>query len=288
MFYDQYITYFQAFCAHSLGLHSLSDCLEVMSFITITYLCLNWLKQDHTKNLLLGSYAYFCLLVVAHLSFCNILFATMLFGAPICIVFALIIHQKQLQKNFVLATKQQFSLAITPQKNWIETLIQSCLIASHQQKKITCIIERSQNLGPLLDTPFLLQLPIQQDIIPFLLASSKITDHSIFWIHESGIIESVNVTWSNVLKNEIIIKPHTTTALTHEAALLLTAKTDALIFSLHTAADTHTIWYQGTSLKQATIQHVLQSVKNIISTPSTTPVILKKRTDHDQSSAFTS
>lgn len=287
MFYQDFFIYFFTMCTQTLGLYSIQDYIELLVFIVIIYKTLNWLKQDHTNNLLLGSYAYFAMLLFSYSSNCTILFSTLLFAMPLCIMFALIAHQKQLQKNFILSTKQQFVSTSLPQKNWIENVIQSCLIACHHNKTIVCIIERSQDLNPLLQTPFLLHIPIQQDIVSFLLASTKVTDNSMLLIHESGIIQSINVTWSQLLLNELIIQPTNSKNLTHEAALILTQKTDALLFTISTNTDHHTIWYQGACLKQTTIQQLLIYIKNILSTTHV-PVLLKKRINHDQSSSFTS
>src|SRR5690606_24231974 len=154
----------------------------------IIYRCLIWLKQDHTKNLLLGSYAYMGMLVFANLSSCDVLFSALFIGAPICALFAITIHQKQLQKNFLLSSKAPRHFSFVSAKNWLESIIQSCLIASYNKKKIICIIERTQHLQPLLQAPFMLQVPIQQEFTNLLLGSDKITEQSILWIHESGII----------------------------------------------------------------------------------------------------
>lgn len=286
MFYQDCCTYFFNMCKQTLGLYSIQDYIELLVFVGIIYKILSWLKQDHTNNLLLGSYAYFAMLLLSYNISCTILFSTLLFAMPLCIIFALIAHQKQLQKNFILSTKQPFIATSLPQKNWIENVIQSCLVACHQKKTVVCIIERSQNLNPLLQTPFLLHIPIQQDIVSFLLASTKITENSMLLIHESGIIQSINVTWSQLLLNELIVQPTNSKNLTHEAALVLTQKTDALLFTISTNTDHHTIWYQGTCLQQTTIQQLLICIKNILSTTHV-PVLLKKRINHDQSSSFT-
>ena len=260
MFCQQYLKYIIEFNEQILGLYYIQDFLEVAIFISLTYKCLTWLKQDNTKNLLLGSYLYISLVVFSYLTSCNILFFTLMLAMPICILFVLVIHQKQLQKNFLLSSKTNIVLTSTPQNNWLESFIQSCLISSHNKKDLTCIIERSQNLQPLIKSPFILNLPIQKEITNLILASSKINDQSLFWINESGTIQSINVEWSDLLLSELIIKPNNNSTLSNEAAILLTQKTDALIFSIHTLSDTHTIWYKGTCIKQATIPQLLKFI----------------------------
>lgn len=287
MFCQQYISIFANFFAQTLGIYMMQDCLEIIIFILITYKSLTWLKQDHTKNLLINSYLYISLLIFAYISSCFILFHTLLVFAPISIIFTIIVHQKQLQKNFILSSKTHLNLQKNPRENWLEILLQSCLYASHKKKNIICVIERSQHLQDLLHYPYLLQIPIQQDITNLLLSSNKITDHCILWIDEQGIIQSINVLWSKTLLNELIIKPKDPQLLLHEAALLLTEKTDAIIFSINITSDTHAIWYQGSHLKHNTAQHLLQFINKILNAPTMSSINLKERKNHDQSNSFT-
>ena len=282
MFCQQYLKYIIEFNEQILGLYYIQDFLEVIIFISITYKCLIWLKQDNTKNLLFGSYLYISLIIFSYLTSCNILFFTLMLAMPICILFVLVIHQKQLQKNFLLSSKTNHVFASMPQKNWIDSFVQSCLIASHNKKNITCIIERSQHLQPLLKPPFMLYIPIQQEITNLILESNKINEQSLFWINESGIIQSINVEWNDLLLSEIIIKSNNNKTLSNDAAMLLTEKTDALIFAIHTLSDTNTIWYKGTCIKQATIQQLLKFIHKVLDPQSTNPIILKKRINNDQ------
>ena len=281
MFCIQSLKSFIEFIQKNFGLYYFQDFLEILIFSIITYKCLIWLKQDNTKNLLLGSYLYISLIIFSHLTSCNILFTTLLITAPIVILFIIVIHQKQLQKNFVLSSKTNLIISSEKQTNWLETFIQSCLIASHNKKNITCIIELSQNLQTLLKTDFILNIPIQHEFINIILSSNKITDKSIFWINQAGTIYSANVSWSNLLLNELIIKPNNNFTLSYEAAMLLTQKTDALIFSINAHSDTHTIWYKGNCIKQATIQQLLKFIHKVIDTQLNQSIILKRRINND-------
>lgn len=267
MFYSQYIAYIQEFGAELLNLYTLQDYIEVTFFIFITHKALFWLKQDHTKHLLLTSYAYFSLLATTYLTSCSVLFVTLLLIAPAYIVFCIVIHQKQLQKNFISSSKKYFTPHTAPPKNWLENLIQSCLIASHNKKNITCIIERNQSLQALLNATITLQTPIQKKTTNFILASEKIDQNCLLWTQSSGIIQGINVQWSSFLTDEILVKPKDTLALYYEAALLLTEKTDAIIFAINTTSDMHTIWYQGKCIQQVSVQQLLNFIKKIIQEP---------------------
>lgn len=283
MFYHQWAGYITEFCSEMLHIYSWQDYIEIAFFIFITHQALQWLKQDHTKHLLATSYAYFTMLFMSYYFNCTTLFTTALFVAPAYMVFCIVVHQKQLQKNFVLPSKKFFTPVTTPQKNWLETLIQSCLITANHKQHITCIIERNDNLQVLLQAPFNLELPIQEDIANLLLASNNIHADSICWVHQSGVIHSINVRWSSFLTNQILVQPaNTAQALTHEAALLLSQKTDALVFDISTTNDLHTIWYQGNCMKRLTMPQLLMFIKKVLNEPQTNTEVIKKGETYDQ------
>jgi len=288
MVYAEYLTFMQELCADLLGLYLYQDYLEVIFFIFVTYQCLSWLKQDHTKHLVFASYSYFSLFAFSYYFSCTILFSTLLMLTPVCLMLCIIIHQRQLQKNFVLPSTKYATTKTIPHKNWIDTLIQSCLIASHHNKHISCILERNDHIHSLLHAPFVLQLPIQKDITDLLLASTNIHDHSLLWANHSGMIQSINVSWSSFLLNELFITSKTDSSIIHhEAATLLTQKTDALVFEINTTKDTNTIWYQGKCMQHVTVQQLLIFVKEVLHhTQPPKPSI--KRKNHDQTTHTTS
>lgn len=281
--YNTYLfTYITEFFSELLGLYTIQDYIEVIFFVTVVHQTSMWLKQDHTKHLLLGAYSYCALAAFSYATSCTILLSTLVCLLPAGIIFWIVIHQKQLQKNFVLPSKKYFTPTTTPQKNWLDSLIQSCLIASHRKKNITCIIEYNNTLTSLLHSPYMLHLPIQQEITNLILSSEHVTNQSVLWANQSGIIQSVNVTWNTFLKNEILVKTEDDLSLQHEAALLITQKTDALIFSINTTTDAHTIWYQGKCLHQISVKQLLLFIKNKSYQQPSSHNALKKGTRHDQ------
>lgn len=282
MSFHELLLFLQELGANLLGLYLYQDYIEVTLFILATYKTLTWLKQDHTKQLVLGSYAYFCTLSLSYYFSCTILFSTLLVLTPALIAFAIIIHQKQLQRNFILPSKKYVTPQAIPHKNWFNILIQSCLQVSHQQKHITCIIERTDHLFALLQAPFVLQLPIQQDITKLILSSNSVNNDSILWINQSGIMHSINVVWKPLLIEETFISDQTKqSVINHEAATLLTAKTDALVFEINASTNTHTIWYQGKCMQNTTVQELLLFVKEVLRFTHT-PKSLIKRNVNDQ------
>ncbi|MBM18138.1 MAG: hypothetical protein CL947_03685 [Epsilonproteobacteria bacterium] len=282
MLYEQLLTHIKEFGAELLGLYLIQDYFEIIFFILITYKFLSWLKQDNTQQLLFTFYTYFSLITITYFSSCSILFSTLLYFGPVYIVFCIIAHQKQLQKNFVLPSKKYFTPTTIPEKNWLASLVQSCLQASHKQKNIFCIIEKNYNLSALLQTKYMLQLPVQKDIINLLLTSQDVQNNTLLWVHHSGLIQSINAKWNDLIINEMLIEPKDTTTLNHEAALIMTQKTDTLIFSIDTISDTHTVWYGGKCLKQVSVQQLLNFTEKTLYDVATNTSIIQKRNPDDQ------
>ena len=255
-------TYLFEFCGQQLGLYTYQNYIELSLFIMVTYKSFTWLKSDHTKPLLLYSYGYFALLFTSYYLSCIILFYTMLLFAPALIIFCIVIHQKQLQKNFVLSSSKHLTPETIPHKNWLEVLTRSCLLASYQKKQIMCVVERKDHLGALLQAPYMLHLPIQQEITDLLLSSTALANPTILWVQRSGIIHSINVMWQKNLTQELLLLDEKD--MHQQAAALLTKKTDAFIFLINASSNQHALWYQGKCLQLITIDQLLKCAKEIM------------------------
>jgi len=257
--------YIFEFCGQLLGLYTYQNYIELFLFIVATYKSFVWLKNDHTKPLLLYSYGYFALLFTSYYFSCSILFYTMLLCAPALVVFCIVAHQKQIQKNFVVSSSKHVTPQTIPNKNWLEILTRSCLVASYQKKQIMCVVERADHLGTLLHAPYMLQLPIQQEITDLLLSSTALNNPTILWVQRSGVIHSVNATWQkNLTKELLLLNDQDVLAQNHEAATLLTKKTDAFIFLINASSNQHELWYQGKCLQLITIDQLLKCGKEIM------------------------
>ncbi|MCX5923683.1 MAG: hypothetical protein NTU89_03915 [Candidatus Dependentiae bacterium] len=260
------------FCAQQLGLYTYQNYIELFFFVLITNKTLTWLKKDHTKHLLFYTYSYFALLFASYSFSCTILFSSMIIFSPALVIFCIVIHQKQIQKNFVFASLKQVSPSTIPDQNWLEVLIRSCLLSSYQKKQLICIVQRFDHLGTLLQAPYELNLPVQQDIVDLILASNDLDNPSILWADQSGILCSVNVKWKKLLSEEVFMfdKQSELHPLTHHHATIsmLTKKTDSFAFLINASTGEHALWYQGKCCKQITIDQLLKSCKQIINLSS--------------------
>lgn len=280
MFLKLPFTHLQEFFADQLGLYCFQNYLEVLIFSFAIYHILKWLQQDHTKHLVLYVYGYASLMMTSQFMGCLTLFWTMFIIMPVAMLVCVVIHQKQLQKNFILASSKDLTPHTLPTKNWLDLFIRSTLLLSYQNKQLYCIIERNNHLAPLLDAPCNLYLALQQPIIDLILSSAALNRSSIVWLTDFGILNSVNATWQKILSNEILTPENQ--PLHHAEILLLTSKTDALVWSIDPTTKLAMLWYQGKSMQKLTIDQLVTSCKQILYKNEETKLFNKQGQNNEQ------
>lgn len=265
------------FGADQLGLYTFQNYIEVAVFSFIMYKILAWLAQDHTKHLLLYVYAYATIMMTSYATSCTTLFWTMFLCIPIAMLASIVLHQKQLQKNFILASSKNLTPHTMPAKNWLGLFIRSCLLAAYQKKQLFCIIQRSDHLEPILHNHCPLHLVLQQNIIDLILSSSAINNPSVIWLTQKGILNTVNATWKETLSNQILSShAHHN----HAEITLLTSKTDALVWSIDPTSKMAMLWYQGTFMQQLTIDQLIKSCQQILNQKIQNQPLIKEGTIH--------
>lgn len=252
------------FANNYLQIYSTSDCIEILFFIFVMFKIAVWLNKDHTKPLLLYFYSYFATLFSAYYFQLPTVYHLMLVTAPIYFILLIVHHQKNLQKNFILTKNKALSPTKTSHKEWLETLVRSCLIASHHRKNITCVIEQLDSLDTLIDKPFVIDIPIQKKIIDMLLESVSYDDNKLITIDRNGTIMSINALWSDLIANELIFSHIHERQLPKEYAKVATAKTDAILLHINSEHQHHFIAHQGKIIENITIDQALKLIKKLL------------------------
>ncbi len=256
---------FQQFFTDQLGLYSIQNYGEVLIFSFIIYKMLRWLQKDQTKQLVLYVYAYTGCMITSYAFSFSTLFFTLFFMAPIAMLLCIIAHQKQLQKNFLVASNVDFNMNRLPTKNWLQLFIRSCLLVAYQKKNIICIMQRSDNLSEIIESSCNLYVPIQSNILDLLLLSNALHQPSIFWITDFGFINGVNVTWKPILKNQLLSDQHEHTALLK----LITTSTDAFAWTIDPNNRLASLWHQGKVVHNLTIDQLLKTCHTILQKKNT-------------------
>lgn len=253
-------SYIHEFCADKLGIYSIQNYLEI-TFLSFTmYKILKWLQQDHTKRLVIHMYSFASILIAAYIFQCSILFWTLLCSIPIISILTIIIHQKQIQKNFMIASSKDLTPQTLPTKNWLDILVRSHLLAAYQNKQIFVIVQRMDPLQHLLTPGCQLQIPTQSEIIELVLQSNALQKPCIIWMTDAGIIYGVNAHFKETLLTELLIPAN----IYHAAITLIMAKTDALAWTIDLTTKSASLWHQSKTIQQITIDHLLSLCKQIL------------------------
>jgi len=247
-----------------LQIYSITDSVEILFFIVTTFKISSWLNKDHTKPLLLYFYSYFAILFSSFFFQLTTVYHVMLATAPIYFVLLIVHHQKNLQKNFIISKNRSLTPATTVHKEWLETLVRSCLIASHHKKNVTCIIEQFDSLETLIEKPFTLDIPIQKHIIDILLESVSYNDTKLILVDREGTLISMNASWSDLITNELIFNQINENQLQKEYAKISTSKTDAILLHINSEIQHNFIAHQGKIISNVTIDQALKLIKNLL------------------------
>ena len=270
------------FANNYLQIYSAIDALEIMFFIVATFKISSWLNKDHTKPLLLYFYSYFAILFSSYFFQLNTVYHLMLATAPIYFVLLIVHHQTNLQKNFILSKSKPLTPAKVIHKEWLETLVRSCLVASHHKKNVTCIIEQFDSLDTLVDKPFTIDIPIQKYIIDMLLESISYNDTKLILVDRNGTIMSINASWSDLVINELIFNQMSERQLPKEYAKIVTAKTDAILVHINSELQHNFVANQGKIIENMTVDQALKLIKNLLHKKDSETSLMKGITN-DQS-----
>lgn len=277
------------FANHYLHIYSIRDCVEIIFFSMVTFTISSWLNKDYTKPLLLYFYSYFAVLLTAYFFQLPTVYQVMLMTAPIYFMLLMIYHQKNLQKSFVLSQHKSLTPAkAILHKEWLETLMRACLIASHQKKNITCIIQQHDNLESLLDKPFIIDIPIQKQIIDMMLESTSYDSNKIILVTYYGTLITINASWSDLIMNELLFTPIAQNQLHQEYAKIITKKSDAILMHINSEHEHHFIAHQGKIIEQITIDQALKLIKNILYKKNNDPLPQGINHDPSKSASFSS
>jgi hypothetical protein len=210
------------------------DCIEAIFLIMILYNTTAWLNKDKTRKMVWYIYCYCTALLVAYYTHLPLIFSFLLNAAPIATIILILMHQDMLQKRFAMPTK------IIPahlSTQWIDELLQACLVAMNSKKQISCIIEHEDTLQTLISTPYNLNTPCKKTVLLLLSESSLFEHSSLIWLSHDGIIKGINSTIKDLQTD--LEKD------TWKMATLICTKTDALAFRANPEHNTFDIVLKG-------------------------------------------
>ena len=245
---------------------SYKDLLEIMFFSSCIYYFSVWLKQDRTKNLLFPFYCFCVVTLLASTFHLQTVSSFLLFYGPVIVLLFILVHQEQLQRNFVTLhnIKPQKDLAT---KNWVETVIQSTLRARTKNKTIRVIIEHTDSLSSCITAPFRLETEMQSSLLNMLLDSPSFDQEKMIWLSSAGKLIAINGSWSQNAQKEWIAQELKETDAWLTDTLLFTTKTDALAFSCTPETNGFTICAQGKVIEEVSAAQSLRIIGHFLKIP---------------------
>lgn len=233
--------------------------VEIIALSTIIYYFSLWLKHDKQKNLLFYFYSYCAVFLGANYAQLPTVSYLIFLTAPIAIMLFILFHQDTLQKNFIALRN------VTPinihNNDWLETLVRSCLVATNNNKEIYCVIEHTQSLATLINTPLALTLDVQQNLLEMMLESSTFEQKQLIWVNSHGKLLGINATWNT---SEHAQGDYAQIPAWQQDAVLCTSKTDAIVFSISPINHTFSIVAQGKIFNDITALHALKTIKKYV------------------------
>lgn len=237
--------------------------VEILFFSTLFYQISLWLKKDRHLNLLGYWYGYCVVGLVAHALQLNTISSVLFLFAPTIIMLFMMMHQEQLQKNFVaLRTLQP---ARTPTADWVEQLIRSCLVSVNNNKGLICVIERTDSLQDFLTTNCLFNAELHGATFDTLITSDIFNDKKLVWLNDHGTLRGLNASWD--LGIDDVWHAAADIPAWQQDALFFTQKTDAIVLGITTANRSFTIIARGKRYENIAAHNALKFLKKIINHP---------------------
>lgn len=219
-----------------------SDAIEILFFSGALYYFSAWLAHDSKKNLVLTFYGYCLLIITSSYAQLTTVHTAALIFSPAALMIFILLHQEVLQRNYIA-----FKQIIPAQKSkaegdWIDSLIRTCLIAFNQKKDLLCIIEQQDILSDFINPGLLIETDLHKGLLETLITSNSFEQNKYIWLRSHGIAVAINCSWQ-----------HDSTAATEkidmpswkQEALLITQKTDALIFKTYSENRLFDVVIQG-------------------------------------------
>jgi hypothetical protein len=130
-------------------------------------------------------------------------------------------------------------------------LLRSAVSTLNIHCAVTIVFERTEELASYLDTPYIIDTPMQPSLVAVLLNDAIYHYNSMLWVTHDGRLMSNNATWK-------VPEQYKQIALVErscELSLLYTLKTDGIVCMIDQQTRTATVIAQGAMSESLSIQH---------------------------------
>lgn len=233
---------------NKLNIANWRDSFEILFFALIIYYFISWLKKDTQKNLVYAFYFYCIILFGSYYIYLPTISYLLFNFAPIVFIIFIILHHDILQKNFVMLKYMQKS-KLKDHDSWFEELTRASLSALHNNKELICVIEQNDSLQSLIKASCLFYADLKKDIFDILLEKHHCDINNMIMLNQSGKIVTINAQW-NFPSQQLVTPGIPIIAKWKQDGIIITTKTDALIFKTNSLTRTFDLIIQGKILEE--------------------------------------
>ncbi len=238
------------------------DFIEIVFFSSLFYYASRWLKKDKQKNLLIPFYSYCALCFSAHYLELTTVSYTLFLFAPVAAMIFIVIHQEQLQRNFISLKN------ITPAKqvhlDWLETLIKTALLTINNGKKVTYIIEREDSPQDTISTSLQFNAQLEQGLLEILIASSSFDQNRMIWVNTKGQLVGINAEWRTPSSSVEFETAAEKLPQWKKNALFFTTKTDSIVVHINPTSRTFDVVLNGMVIDRMHATKTLELLKKYV------------------------
>lgn len=227
-------------------------------------LCL-WLKSDQHKSLVPILYGYTLFLFASYFLPLQTLNSFLLAFSPALLMVFILLHQKTLQKNFVAF--KTIAPAKTVSDDWLEVMIRASLVSLSKKKKLMFVIERNHSLTEFTTTSCPINAELHKPLLDMMLESTLFDQSKFLLINSNGTLLSANSSW-HCVDTDTALPDLMEAAPWQQAALIVTAKTDALVIYANPESKSCTLIIGGTIVDQLNAAQLFTLIKKYLRIPS--------------------
>ena len=254
---------------HLSHLYSWKDVVEILTLATVLYQITRWLALDKQKNLVIPFSLYCGAIIVTSLTQCLTLYMLLVTYAPVAFVILLLVHQTQLQKNFVTLSRLEPVQEAAKKSDWLDAFLRACVISFNKQKNLNVIIESTDYLSEFMELEYRIDTKIDGGILELLVDSSLFKDSKYIWIDTRGLVRGINAQLSPTMLTNLGL--HQEQSHRKHEGQLITSITDAVVIKTHATSREFDVIVQGKEYPGLSTNAALALLKKYF---------LAKREDH--------
>ena len=196
------------------GLFKWQDLYSLLLIVYCVYKFLNFLSSHRTVNLLAYSYLLYLNILFAYFINCAAIFNFLIHGTPVILIILILMHQKNLQKNWL-----GVGVAKIEKQNylWLDEIAKILIWAKHHNYYPLIFIEQFDKIDSLIENQIEVEANYNAKLLKALIDCKQTITNQII-VLKNDKIKSIN---GNFLQNQILLKDQKIAA-THITSLAST------------------------------------------------------------------